>query len=100
MTIYQYALQLEAEVNAAKNLLAVMHRDGGHHTDKVGFIQSCKDAEQVRHKLVAEVEACDGHGYLRAEIERLEAPKQPCGHSLSDQRSIGRCKHGCIYNCF
>lgn len=29
-----------------------------------------------------------------------EAPKQPCGHPLSDQRSAGRCKHGCIYGCF
>lgn len=37
---------------AAKNLLAVLHGDGGHHTEKVGVIQSCKDGEQVRHSLV------------------------------------------------
>jgi hypothetical protein len=40
---------LHAKVNAAKNLLAVMHRDGGHHTEKVGFLQSCKDAITVFH---------------------------------------------------
>ena len=57
----------EAAIDAAKNLLAVIHRDGGHHTDKVGFIQSCKDAEQVRHELFSALEGKD------AEIERLKA---------------------------
>lgn len=32
------------EFAAALDLLAVLHRDGGHHTYEVGFIQSCKDA--------------------------------------------------------
>jgi len=33
-----------AEV-AIGNLLARIHRDGGHHTERVGLEQSCKDAE-------------------------------------------------------
>ena len=48
--------ELEAKLAEAHNLLAVMHRDGGHHTAEVGFEQSCKDAAQARHDLVAEVE--------------------------------------------
>ena len=28
------------------NLLAVIHRDGGHHTDAVGTERSCLDAEK------------------------------------------------------
>lgn len=28
-----------------QELLAVIHRDGGHHTAKVGIVQSIKDAE-------------------------------------------------------
>jgi len=47
---------LRAKVKAAQNLLAVLHRDGGRHTAKVGFIQSCKDGEKVRHLLLAQVE--------------------------------------------
>lgn len=38
--------QLRAELAAAKNLLARIHRDGGHHTEAVGFIRSAQDAEK------------------------------------------------------
>lgn len=38
-------------VNEARQLLAIMHRDGGHHTEAVGFIQSCRDARQVYYDL-------------------------------------------------
>jgi hypothetical protein len=38
-------LRIEAERDAAANLLAVIHRDGGHHTGSVGFARSCADAE-------------------------------------------------------
>lgn len=34
-------------LEVAGNLLAVIHRDGGHHTHREGFEQSCKDAEKV-----------------------------------------------------
>lgn len=43
---------LSLKLAAARDLLAVIHRDGGHHTDDVGFVQSCKDAQSVRHQLV------------------------------------------------
>ena len=38
--------QLRAELTAANNLLARIHRDGGHHTEAVGFIRSAQDAEK------------------------------------------------------
>lgn len=50
----------------ANDLLAVIHRDGGHHTGKVGYEQSCRDATDV---VVA----------MRARLEELEeqlAPKK------------------------
>jgi hypothetical protein len=56
---------LQAKVSVACDLLAVMHRDGGHHTAKVGFAQSCDDAREVRHALVDEVER------LRAALDAL-----------------------------
>jgi chromosome segregation ATPase len=40
------------QITAARDLLAVIHGDGGHHTEKVGFINSCKDAIIVRTALV------------------------------------------------
>ena len=39
-----------------RELLAIIHRDGGHHTDKVGIEQSVNDAHQVWAKLRIEVE--------------------------------------------
>lgn len=36
----------EEEYQAAGNLLALIHGDGGQHIGKVGFVQSCKDAEE------------------------------------------------------
>ena len=35
------------DIKAALDLLAVIHRDGGQHTNEVGFVQSCKDAEDI-----------------------------------------------------
>ena len=46
---------LEAQLAAAKNLLAVIHRDGGHHTDAVGLVQSCQDAQAKVPALGGEV---------------------------------------------
>lgn len=36
---------------AARDLLAVIHRDGGHHIGKVGFIQACEDAISIVREL-------------------------------------------------
>lgn len=58
--------RLRAERSAALDLLAVIHRDGGHHTEGVGFIKSCSDAIAVRNALVVD------NDRLRAENERLE----------------------------
>jgi len=50
------AEKAEAELADAGNLLARVHRDGGHHTAKVGWQRACLDAEQVYLDLNAEVE--------------------------------------------
>ena len=44
--------EAEKNIQHAGNLLAVMHRDGGHYISEHGFEKACKDAEQVRHDLV------------------------------------------------
>ena len=38
--------ELAAEKRMLGNLLAVIHRDGGHHQGRVGTAQACKDAEE------------------------------------------------------
>jgi len=42
------------------NLLARVHRDGGHHTGKVGVLQACLDAEEVYLALRAVIEELEG----------------------------------------
>jgi hypothetical protein len=39
------------QILAAKNLLAIMHRDGGHHEFAVGFDQAIQDAMAVYYEL-------------------------------------------------
>ena len=39
---------------SARDLVAVIHRDGGHHAGKVGFVQACKDAESVVYQLMSD----------------------------------------------
>ena len=42
-----------------RNLLAVIHRDGGHHTQAVGLEQSVRDAHEVWGKLIERSESRD-----------------------------------------
>ena len=58
-------LYADGFLTAARNLLAVLHGDGGHHTERVGFVQSCEDAERVRHRLVTDLDAA------LSEVEKL-----------------------------
>lgn len=60
--------ELRAELAAAKNLLARIHRDGGHHTEAVGFAQSVTDAEA---KVSEWLLAAEGRIALAALGERL-----------------------------
>jgi hypothetical protein len=43
---------LEKQIECANNLLAVIHRDGGHYTGEHGFEKSCRDAEAIVAPLV------------------------------------------------
>jgi len=55
------------ERDAAANLLAVIHGDGGHHTASVGFARSCVDAEAV--VLQDSLDARDRIAELEARID-------------------------------
>ena len=52
--------ELTDQVLAASNLLAVMHRDGGHHQLAVGFDQAIQDAMAVYYGLTAQRDAAIG----------------------------------------
>ena len=60
---------LRAELTAANNLLARIHRDGGHHTEQVGFAQSCADADAAWLRRELELDA------TRAELARVTAER-------------------------
>ena len=48
--------ELEAVKSHLLNLLAVIHRDGGHHTDAMGIEQSVQDAKKVSVERIAALE--------------------------------------------
>lgn len=56
------------------NLLAVIHRDGGHYVSRHGLDRACKDAEAVSVYRVARVEELEGRiaEYLR-ELPKVTA---------------------------
>ena len=73
-----------------RNLLAVVHRDGGHHTEAVGLDQSVEDAIQVYYRLQG-LDVLDPNALDRA----LETP----GPALRTQVKCGvHCENprGCI----
>ena len=49
--------RLEVAEQQLGNLLAIIHRDGGHHTEKVGARQSVEDAHQRWADLILRVDA-------------------------------------------
>jgi hypothetical protein len=67
-SLEKQVLSLRAELAAAKNLLARIHRDGGHHTEAVGFARSVADAgDKVSEWLLA----AEDRTALAAHVERL-----------------------------
>ena len=62
---------------ALNNLLAIIHRDGGHHTEAVGIEQSVKDAHERWAGLQALREAALGVGHKGdcPAIERLQSDR-------------------------
>lgn len=61
-------IQLDAARAALRGLLAIIHRDGGHHTAAVGDEQSVRDAHEVWAKLMSQAETLRG---LREKMEAL-----------------------------
>ena len=56
---------LAAENRKLKDILAIIHKDGGHRTEEVGVSQAIEEAHRIWGKLIAENEA------QAEEIERL-----------------------------
>lgn len=63
--------------DSISSLLAVIHRDGGHHTVAVGYVQSCKDAEKVVLAMRDQIQAME---------YELEQPQSPEEHSYCSCR--------------
>jgi hypothetical protein len=59
----------DAALKAARNLLAAIHRDGGHYTAEHGFIKSCDDAQKVRNQLATDLD--DAKFQLEAKDARI-----------------------------
>ena len=57
--------EVEMERTDVYDLLAVVHRDGGHHTEEVGLAQSCSDAREVFYEFFGLVEN------LQSEVDQL-----------------------------
>ena len=69
---------LRAELAAAQDLLARIHRDGGHHTEAVGFAQSVADADlKVSEWLLAAEERTALAAHDAALLRRLAAESAP-----------------------
>jgi hypothetical protein len=66
------ALDGLSNVTALGNLLAVIHRDGGHHTEAVGVEQSVADAHKVWADLISALED------ITEAAEEAWGPDRPC----------------------
>lgn len=51
--------KMEGELQAVRNLLAILHGDGGHHTNEVGLARSCMDAADKFYKTRTEIDAAE-----------------------------------------
>jgi hypothetical protein len=51
--------RLKKESVMLGNLLAVIHRDGGQHVEKVGIEQACSDAETIVSGAIVQIEEFD-----------------------------------------
>ena len=63
-----------------QNLLAVIHRDGGHYTEKHGVEKSCKDAMQIVSDLIHEELGMEYNGDAISENELSSAEDLPLKH--------------------
>jgi hypothetical protein len=77
--------RVRAEKQAAMlgNLLAVIHRDGGQHVEKVGIEQACSDAETIVSGAIAQIEALDAL-IEQATLAEREACALVCEHWRSE----------------
>lgn len=71
-------------LQSAGDLLATIHRDGGHHTDSVGLVQSVKDAHTVWSVLITQAES-DALKAELAEAQRHYADAEQANVALDAQ---------------
>lgn len=90
-----------------RNLLAIIHRDGGHHTEAVGIAQSCRDAATKWYRLDNDAENMaiakavprlmdetmaavyrEERDALRAELQKEQLRNAPLRQLVAAQESI------------
>ncbi len=77
--------KLQADRNAIRGILAVIHRDGGHHTEKVGYRRSVEDAHQIWGDLQTAIsDATAERDRLRGALEYIRDDLLPygCEHDI------------------
>jgi len=74
--------RVRAEKQAAMlgNLLAVIHRDGGHYVEKVGIEQACRDAETIVAGIRVQLEDVPG-AIEQAVLTEREACAAACEYN-------------------
>ena len=75
------------------NLLAVIHRDGGHYESEHGTEKACADAETAVHVLRGSLEGyVEANRYMKGELDdALEDARKYC----EAQREIARLREAC-----
>ncbi|TXH58719.1 MAG: hypothetical protein E6Q97_01625 [Desulfurellales bacterium] len=78
-----------------RNLLAIIHGDGGHHTEAVGTAQSCRDAAAKWYRLGNDVEPaqrlCGYNGCTEPAYRCEDCDAEGCMDAL---RKACRCENG------
>lgn len=85
---------LRDKVNHAGNLLAVIHRDGGHYIDEFGWEKACQDAQTIAVRLLRECSDAwdsaskdeDGTVSGGCELISLERLRQFKSENVTDER--------------
>ena len=72
-----------------RDLLAVIHRDGGQYVDEHGLEKACKDAHQVWAGLQQADDAVAECARLRATLRRVCAYLLTCKENNTDEWMVG-----------
>lgn len=78
----ELATPLQQKIDLARDLLAIIHCDGGHHTAYVGYEQSIKDAIEIRSQLVQKIDRLETQN--KALREALQGMSELCDNYFDE----------------